>query len=97
VKTEVIPEVMEGYKNRLKNKLYSLLCAREEGAEWEMFLDSILLELEGVPVEDRGINFLVLYYKTSSLRHADYKWFRKTIFDCMSLLSGGDKDANELL
>lgn len=87
-------EVVEGYQNRLKSKLYSLLCAREEGSEWINFLENIIIELEGIPVESRSINYLVLYFKINSLRHLDYQWFRKTIFDCMSLLSnkGDDKD-----
>ena len=92
-----MPEVVEGYQNRLKNKLYSLLCAREENGEWIAFLDAITLELEGIPVEDRSINYLVLYYKVNSLRHADYKWFRKTIFDCMSLLSNKEDSENGVL
>lgn len=90
MKLPVVNGVAEGYQNRFKNKLYSLLCAREETEEWVNFLEALLLELEGIPEEDRSINFLILYYKLSSLRHADYKWFRKTIFDCMNLISKGD-------
>lgn len=88
--------VAEGYQNRFKNKLYSLLCAREENEDWEGFLDNLILELEGIPLEDRSINFLVLYYKLNSARHADYKWFRKTIFDCMNLVSKGS-DSHAIL
>mgnify|MGYP003297084216 CR=1 FL=1 len=97
MKIEVIPSVLEGYQNHLKNKLYSLLCAREENNEWETFLDSILIELEGIPYDNRGINFLTLYFKINSLRHIDYKWFRKTIFDCMSLLSCQEEEKNVIL
>lgn len=39
----------EGYNNKLKNKLYGLLCEREKNREWEKFLDSILIELYGYP------------------------------------------------
>ena len=39
-------EVMnEAYTNKLKNKLFGLLCEREKNREWETFLDSIILEL----------------------------------------------------
>lgn len=92
-----MPEIVEGYQNKVKNKLYSLLCAREENGEWISFLDSIIIELEGIPLEDRSINYLTLYYKINSLRHLDYKWFRKTIFDCMSLLSGAEGNKNGVL
>ena len=97
MKIEVMPAVIEGYQNRLKNKLYSFRCAREENSEWLAFLDAITLELEGIPIEDRGINYLTLYYKINSLRHADYKWFRKTIFDCMSLLASKEGETNGVL
>lgn len=97
MKTEVRAETIEGYHNRLKNKLYSLLCAKEENGEWLSFLDNIIIELEGIPAEDRGINYLVLYYKINSLRYVDYKWFRKIIFDCMSLLSAKGDEKNGVL
>lgn len=79
-------EIIEGYNNKLKNKLYGLLCEFEKNGEWEAFLDSILIELEGIPDEERTINYLSLYYNISSLRHLNYKYFRSTIFSCMSLL-----------
>ena len=40
-------EMQEGYNNKLKNKIFHLLCEYEEDGEWEKFLDSILIELEG--------------------------------------------------
>lgn len=82
----MIKEVKEGYNNKLKNRLYGLLCEYEKGGEWESFLDAILIELEGIPEDERSINYLVLYYNISSLRHLRYEYFRSTIFSCMSLL-----------
>jgi len=29
----------DGYKNKLKGRLYGLLCEREKDGEWEKFLD----------------------------------------------------------
>lgn len=77
----------EGYANSLKNKLFGLLCEYEKGREWEKFLDSIVIELLGFDVEERTINYYVLFHKISSLRYLRYEYFRSTIFDCMSLLS----------
>ena len=77
----------EGYNNKLKNKLYGLLCEREKNREWEKFLDSILTELLGIPESERTINFYVLYHKLSSLRYLRYEYFRSTLFDCMTLLN----------
>ena len=66
----------EGYNNKLKNKLFGLLCEYEKGREWEKFLDSILIELLGFEEERKTINYYILYYKLSSLRYLSYKYFR---------------------
>ena len=84
---EYIAEVKEGYSNKLKNKLFGLLCEFEKGREWEKFLDSILIELQGFDEDEKTINYYVLYHKVASLRYLRYEYFRTTVFDCMSLLS----------
>ncbi len=84
-------EVQESYNNRLKNKLFGLLCEFEKNGEWEQFLDSIIIELQGMPEESQTINYLALCNKVNMLRYLRYEYFRKTIFDCMSLLSKGEK------
>lgn len=78
--------IMEGYQNKLKNKLYGLLCEFEKGGKWEAFLDSILIELEGYPEEEKTINYYILYCNLSSLRYLRYEYFRKTIFNCINLV-----------
>ena len=82
-------EIGEGYNNKLKNKLFGLLCEYEKNREWEKFLDAILVELMGFPEERRTINYYTLYFKVSSLRFLNYKYFRATIFDCMNILGKG--------
>lgn len=84
---EYVSEVKEGYSNKLKNKLFGLLCEFEKNREWEKFLDSILIELQGFDEDERTINYYVLYHKVASLRYLRYEYFRTTVFDCMSLLS----------
>ena len=88
----MIKEVQEGYRNKLKSKLFGLLCEFEKHGEWEAFLESIEIELAGVPENARTINYLTLCNKINALRYLKYEYFRKTIFDCMSLLSKGDED-----
>lgn len=78
--------VKEAYDNKLKNKLFGLLCEREKDREWEKFLDSILIELIGFPQEKKTINYYILFHKLSSLRYLRYDYFRTTIFDCMGLV-----------
>ena len=80
-------EYLEGYNNSLKNRLFGLLCEYEKDREWEPFLDSILIEIMSYPEESRTINYYRLFTKLSSLRYLSYKYFRTTVFDCMSLLS----------
>ena len=63
------PEVFEGYQNKLRNKLYSLLCEREENGKWEKFLDTIFIELLGYAKELNSINFWMLLGKVASLRY----------------------------
>lgn len=85
-------EIVEGYRNKIKNKLFGLLCEYEKHGEWESFLDSIVIELNGIPEEQQSINYISLCNKVNSLRYLSYNYFRKTIFDCMSLISKGDSD-----
>ena len=65
----------EGYNNRLRNKLFGLLCEFEKNGEWESFLDSITLELMGIPEEERTINYLTLMHKINTLRYLKYEYF----------------------
>lgn len=80
-------QVREAYNNKLKSKLFGLLCEREKGRDWEKFLDSILIELMGYSEEERTINYYTLFHKLSTLRYLRYEYFRGTIFDCMDLIS----------
>ena len=79
-------ETFGGYKNKLKSRLYGLLCEKEKNGEWEKFLDSILIELEGLG--PNSINYWSVIGKLHSLRHLNYEYFRKTIFECMNLVGG---------
>lgn len=80
-------EVQIAYSNKLKSKIFGLLCEYEREREWESFLDSILTELLGWEEEKKTINYYILFYKLSSLRFLRYEYFRKTIFDCMNLVT----------
>ena len=81
------PQIQEAYSNKLKSKLFGLLCEREKGRDWEKFLDSILIELMGYSEESRTINYYILFHKLSTLKYLKYEYFRGTIFDCMDLIS----------
>ena len=55
----------DGYKNKLKGRLYGLLCEREKDGEWEKFLESLHLELYGLGAN--SINWWSLIGKISVL------------------------------
>ena len=81
-----IDQTFDGYRNKLKGRLYGLLCEKEKNGEWEKFLDSILIELKGLG--SNSINWWPLIGKLSSLRYLSYDYFRKTVFECMNLVGG---------
>lgn len=85
-------DIKEGYNNRLKSKLYGLLCEYEKEGEWEKFLDNIIIELSGFPDSQKTIYYYELYHNLSSLRYLKYEYFRSTIFSCMTLLSKMNKE-----
>lgn len=82
----------EAYFNKLKNKYYGLLCEREKGRDWEKFLDSIIIELSGFSDDSKTINWIELMNKTNALRYLEYEYFRKTVFECMGLLSKQERN-----
>ena len=85
----------EGYYNKLKGRLYGLLCEKEKEGAWEKFLDTIIIELMGFQALDKTINYWTLIGKLGSLRYLSYEYFRRTIFECMNLVTELNK--NELL
>ena len=64
----------EGYFNKLKNKLYGLLCEFEKDGQWEEYLDSIYLELMGLDENYKTINYYILMAKLGSLKYVKYKY-----------------------
>lgn len=72
------------HKEVLKNRLYGLLCEKEKDGSWEEFLDNILIDLN--TEEERSYEYYVLVTKISKCRYLSYKYFRKTIFECMNLI-----------
>lgn len=79
-----IEATFDGYKNKLKGRLYGLLCEKEKDGEWEKFLDSIIIEVRGLNAN--SINWWALIGKLSELRYLSYDYFRRTIFECMNLI-----------
>lgn len=76
----------DDYRNKLKNRLFGLLCECEKGREWRKYLDAIMIELHGFNEEERSAAYYHLVHNLSACRFLSYEYFRSTIFDCMSLV-----------
>ena len=90
-KSSITNVTFDSYKNKLKGRLYGVLCEREKNGEWEKFLDSIIIEISGL--RGNSINWWSLKGKLNSLRFLSYDYFRKTIFECINLI--GDLEMPE--
>ena len=78
-------DFFDAYRNKLAGNLYGLLCERENKGKWEEYLDAIFVELIGLQNELDSINYWKLRAKVGSLRYLSFYFFRKTIFECISL------------
>ena len=87
-KSNISKVTFDSYKNKLKGRLYGLLCEREKDGEWEKFLDSLVIELYGLGAN--SINWWPLMGKINMLKYMSYEYFRKTIFECINLVGGLD-------
>ncbi|MDD4876981.1 MAG: hypothetical protein PHQ86_07650 [Dehalococcoidales bacterium] len=85
--SQISTEVNKAYLNKLKGKLYGLLCEREKNRDWEKFYDNIMIELMGFPEEHRTINYEILMRKMSSCKYLRFQYFRGVILECMNLIS----------
>ena len=85
---ELNTENIKPYLNLLINKIYKLLPLKEEGLDWEKYLESILIELSGLSrITGPTPTLLCLLSKLESLYELDsFALYRKTIFECLNLV-----------
>lgn len=78
---------------RITNQIYKLLPNREEGIDWETPLTTIMEELKGIQrlIEDYEEIFFSLISKLEGLftltEENDFFLYRRTIFECLSLMN----------
>lgn len=77
---------------KLTNQIYKLLPSREENLDWETPLETIMVELAGMDrlfIGQQNI-FFSLLCKLEGLftltNEDDFLLFRRTIFECLSLV-----------
>lgn len=64
---------------------------RENNENWQMQLETLIIELTGMnEVLNINADYLVLLSKLEGLRLTDieFLYYRKTVFECISLLRG---------
>ena len=78
------------YIKQKKNQVFKLLPLKEENGEWELQLNTLLIELGGLNREtpSQDVIALTIISKLSGLRDKELEFFlyRKTIFEVISLL-----------
>lgn len=86
-------DAIEVNLKRITNQVYKLLPSREEGSDWEKPLSTLLEELSGMDrllVGQHEILFPLLC-KLEGLfiltQEEDFFLFRRTIFECLSLIN----------
>ena len=75
---------------RLTNQLWKLIPMREHEEDWGKQLETVILEIVGLDEIFIGPSFIQLLIKLKGLRKEDidFEFYRKTIFECISLLRG---------
>ena len=91
---EIEDKIISQRLQNLINQIYKLLPSREEGIDWEKPLETIIEELAGL---ERLMNggypeiFLPLLCKLEGLfsltNIEDFSCYRRTIFECLSLMN----------
>ena len=75
---------------RLTNQLWKLIPMREHEEDWQKQLDTVILEIAGLNEIFMGSAFLQTLSKLEALKvkDIDFELYRKTIFECISLIQG---------
>lgn len=78
--------------DRITNQIFKLLPSREEGGDWKVPLQNLIIEVAGMSelLIDQ-VNLFSLLCKMEGLLsldgEEDFLQFRKTIFECLGLLN----------
>ena len=81
--------IVEADINRLTNQLWKLIPMRENNENWNGQLDTVLIEITGLfKIFEINEDFLILLSKLEGLKSVETEFviYRKTVFECISLL-----------
>ena len=86
-------DIVKNNLKRITNQIYKLLPMREEGLEWRKLLSTLIEELGGMNrlFVDKYESLFSLLCKLAGLfvltEQEDFALFRRTIFECLSLIN----------
>ena len=76
--------------NRLTNQLWKLIPMRENEEDWSAHLETLIIEIAGLNAlssnTDEKILILLSKLKGLSIEDTSFQLYRKTVFECISLL-----------
>lgn len=89
--TIIIPTtIVKSDINRLTNQLWKLIPMRENKEDWASQLDSLVIEIAGLYELSSNTDekFLILLSKLKGMQveTTTFQVYRKTVFECISLL-----------
>lgn len=96
----VADTAVKKYLIRLTNQVYKLLPSREEGADWQWSLSIIIEEIMGMKEifinhQDKLLSILCKLEGMKSLNdEKDFALYRRTVFECLSLINEVAADVN---
>ena len=94
---------IDNFFKRIINQLYKLLPMREQGKDWEKPLETLIEQLCGMKrlmIHYQDDLFLTIICKMEGLFNLtddikDMSLYRRTIFECLSLLNNLNKNVIE--
>ena len=88
---DIDKDAVIGNIDRITNQIFKLLPSREEGGEWVIPLQNLILEMGGM---SRLLNHSLLFSLLSKMeamltldKEEDFLSFRKMIFECLGILN----------
>ena len=89
--TIILPDtIITANINRLTNQLWKLIPMRENEEDWGVHLETLIIELAGLNALSSNTDekFLILLSKLKglSVENTSFLLYRKTVFECISLL-----------
>lgn len=91
---EISKEAFDSSINRLTNQLWKLIPMKENDEDWQKQLQTLIIEISGLNIIFDSL-FLQLLSKLEGLglqEDIDFGLYRKTVFECISLLQGIKKN-----